>query len=289
MVTNLAGNLALVTCREPLRVHIRDNLEALLDSQTTLDASYKETIKEISSQDNLDLACAIVKKFVIDKALDEVSKDHLIKEAINKRKMARERNERFIDENIYKVVQRLPPILRPDLRKPNREAVDIYENFAQTVMMNNDFTTVGNIRKYHPHLYNRNMLEANLNRTERGGKMELDENQISTILLQLKKEINNPNTEEKARAIHMIYGNLSRLLQSTQNIESKIFGLAQMVLKSLFTTEINDKLIYYSDVLVIYSNYNTKLPKDITQWIFDIDEQERYKSQIIIVFLRRNL
>jgi len=133
------------------------------------------------------------------------------------------------------------------------------------------------------------MLEANLKGTERGGKMELDESQISAILLQLKKEINNPNTEEKARAIHMIYGNLSRLLQSTQNIESKIFGLAQMVLKNLFNSEINDKLIYYSDVLVIYSNYNTKLPKDITEWIFSIDENERYKSQIIIVFLRRNL
>ena len=289
MVTNLAGNLALVTCREPLRVHIRDNLEALLDAQTVLDAHSKETIKEIASQDNLDLACAIVKKFVIDKAIDEVTKDHLIKEAINKRKMAKERNDRYIDENIFKVVQRLPPILRPNIHKPNRENVDIYENFASNVMMNSDFSTVGNLRKYHPHIYNRNMLEANLRRDERVGKMELDEAQIHQILVQLKKEISNQNTEEKARAIHMIYGNLSRLLQSTQNIESKIFNLAKMVLQNLFTSEINDKLIYYSDVLVIYSNYNTKLPKDITEWIFSIDENDRYKSQIIIVFLRRNL
>lgn len=32
MVTNLAGNLALVTCREPLRMHIRDNLEMALNT-----------------------------------------------------------------------------------------------------------------------------------------------------------------------------------------------------------------------------------------------------------------
>lgn len=128
-----------------------------------------------------------------------------------------------------------------------------------------------------------------MRRDERVGKIELDEAQIQQILIQLKKEILNPNTEEKARSIHMIYGNLSRLLQSTQNIESKIFKLATMVLQNLFTSEISDKLIYYSDVLVIYSNYNTKLPKDITEWIFSIDENDRYKSQIIIVFLRRNL
>ena len=224
MVTNLAGNLALVTCREPLRVHIRDNLEALLDSQTNLDAHSKETIKDIASQDNLDLACAIVKKFVIDKALDEVSKDQMIQQAIEKRKQARERGDRFLDENIFKVVQRLPAILRPNLNKPSRENVDIYENFAANVMMNNDFSASGTMRKYHPQIYNRNMLEQNLRSSDRSGKFELDENKISAILVQLENEINNPNTEEKARAIHMIYGNLSRLLQSTQHIESKIFS-----------------------------------------------------------------
>lgn len=214
---------------------------------------------------------------MIDKALDEVSKDPMITTSIEKRKSARERNERYYDENIFKVVSRLPSVLRPNLAKPNRENVDIYENFAANVMMNNEFNASGNIRKYHPQIYNRNMLEQNLRGSDRGGKLELDEAKISSILIQLEKEINNPNSEEKARAIHMIYGNLSRLLQSTQSIESKIFALAQMVLKPLFVSEITDKLIYYSDVLVIYSNYNPKLPKDITDWIFSIDEQERYR------------
>ena len=82
----LAGNLAAVTCREPLRVHIRENLQTALDAQTNLDARSKETIKEIASLDNLDLASTIVKKFVIDKALDEVNKDKIIMNEIALRK-----------------------------------------------------------------------------------------------------------------------------------------------------------------------------------------------------------
>jgi len=50
-----------------------------------------------------------------------------------------------------------------------------------------------------------------------------------------------------------------------------------------------EKLRYYSDVLVIYSNYNALLPKDITYWIFKVFNGNRYIHQIYIVFLRRNL
>lgn len=40
---------------------------------------------------------------------------------------------------------------------------------------------------------------------------------------------------------------------------------------------------------MIYSNYNSMLPKEITQWIFKVWKENRYIHQIYIVFLRRNL
>lgn len=127
MVTNLAGNLALVTCREPLRIHIRDNLEMALNSQTELDEKSKETIKDIASLDNLELACAIVKKKIIDKALDEVNKDQEIFQAIQVRKEFRERKENYYNHEVYERQQRLPITLRADNQIKN---IDIYEKFA---------------------------------------------------------------------------------------------------------------------------------------------------------------
>lgn len=73
-------------------------------------------------------------------------------------------------------------------------------------------------------------------------------------------------------------------------METHIFTLAESVLRNLFMKELTiDMLRYYSDVLVIYSNYNPALPKDITHWIFNVFKGDRFVHQIYIVFLRRNL
>ena len=42
MITNLTWNLALVTCKEPLKVQIKDNLYNLLNIQTDLDDQSKK-------------------------------------------------------------------------------------------------------------------------------------------------------------------------------------------------------------------------------------------------------
>lgn len=57
MITNLTWNLALVTCWEPLRVEIIENLESLLTIQTDLEEPIWKHLKELLTNTNLDLAC----------------------------------------------------------------------------------------------------------------------------------------------------------------------------------------------------------------------------------------
>lgn len=239
--------------------------------------------------DNLDLACAIVKKKVIDKALDEVNRDQTIFQAIDMRKKCRERNEIYYDKNIFNIQQRLPHNLRGEAMV---NKIDIYENFASDTV-NVDFLGGSQNPKLHQKFYqgqnpNKGSLDANFGVEDQ--QMEVDINQINEILKELEKEINNPSSDKKIRAIHLIYGNLSKLLQRYKNVERYIFKLAEMVLETLFSGNLTmDKLCYYSDVLVIYSNYDPNLPKEITNWIFKLPAEKRYIHQIFIVFLRRNL
>ena len=69
---------------------------------------------------------------------------------------------------------------------------------------------------------------------------------------------------------------LSKILQSTKNIEKQIMTLAEHVLEKLFLKPIStislEKLKFYSDVLIIYSNVNPDLPQMITNWLFKIGE-----------------
>ena len=130
IVQNLAGNLALVTCREPLKMAFQQNLKTSFD-QVELDERAKEEIIHTTSVDNLDLGCALIKKAVIEKAIDEVSQDPVIVEAIEKRRVAAQKGVPFYDENIVKIYASLPAALRPSSGGLSRDQMAIYEEFGK--------------------------------------------------------------------------------------------------------------------------------------------------------------
>ncbi|OEU05862.1 hypothetical protein FRACYDRAFT_203889, partial [Fragilariopsis cylindrus CCMP1102] len=81
MVANLAGSLALVTCREPLRSSVSTHLRQLLTPTTSGSADGKLTEQEqniieqcvqICATDNLELGCMLIEKAATEKAVRDV-------------------------------------------------------------------------------------------------------------------------------------------------------------------------------------------------------------------------
>jgi len=130
IVQNLSGSLALVTCREPLRVALCQYLKEYLTEQTSLDEESIDKIVQITSLDNLDLGCALIKKAVIEKALEDVNNDQIILDILKKRRIAREKGENYYDENYVRMTQFLPEALRPSIRGLTDEQLKIYEDFG---------------------------------------------------------------------------------------------------------------------------------------------------------------
>lgn len=69
IVQNLSGSLALVTCREPLKMSLGNFLKKKLEEYAFLTEADKEIIIFAATRDNLDLGCALIKRAVIEKAL----------------------------------------------------------------------------------------------------------------------------------------------------------------------------------------------------------------------------
>lgn len=130
IVQNLSGSLALVTCREPLRVALCQYLKDYLSEQTDLDDDSIDKIVQITSLDNLDLGCALIKKAVIEKALEDVNNDQIILDILKKRRIAREKGENYYDENYVRMTQFLPEALRPSIRGLTDDQLKIYEDFG---------------------------------------------------------------------------------------------------------------------------------------------------------------
>jgi CCR4-NOT transcription complex subunit 1 len=117
IVQNLAGSLALVTCREPLRMqltnHIKKELKLACQQHSQVSAkevaemfagiatekqltqgprTQEEQLMEVvqsCSKENLELGCNLIKSAVIEKALVIVMQDKAINEALEKRIRAR--------------------------------------------------------------------------------------------------------------------------------------------------------------------------------------------------------
>lgn len=68
MITSLAGSLALVTCKEPLRLSIGNHLRSLL-AQAGLPSDELERIVQTCSNDNIDLGCKLIEKVTMERAI----------------------------------------------------------------------------------------------------------------------------------------------------------------------------------------------------------------------------
>lgn len=74
MVANLAGNLAHVSCKEPLRFSISSWLQSILQG-SGLTNEIMEQVVQLVIEDNLELGCAIIALAAADKALQTIDNE----------------------------------------------------------------------------------------------------------------------------------------------------------------------------------------------------------------------
>ena len=135
MISNLAGSLALVTCKEPLRVSIGNHLRSLLQ-QVTSDQSLIEQIVQVCSNDNLELGCMLIEKASTEKAIRDV--DESLAVAIQSRRKSREANQAFIDTTAKpgaKYPRELPDALKPNVGGLHPQQLLVYEGFQRARAM----------------------------------------------------------------------------------------------------------------------------------------------------------
>eukprot|EP00978_Attheya_sp_CCMP212_P003167 scaffold6570_cov51-Attheya_sp.AAC.6 len=151
MVANMAGSLALVTCREPLRVSVSTHLMQLLTSTVTgssadgskssasqlndQEQSALEQCVAICATDNLELGCMLIEKAATEKAVRDM--DEALAPSLNARRKHREQTgQPFYDMSIFgngsqRYPSALPEPLRPKPGGLRREQLLVYEAFQR--------------------------------------------------------------------------------------------------------------------------------------------------------------
>jgi len=146
MASNLAGSLALVTCRDPLRSSLANHLRTLISADFNRNASNgvlsdqeKVTIEQIVSScaaDNIDFGCTVVEKAASEKAIRDI--DEALAPAFEARKTHREQTgQPYYDMSIFGCNARypaaLPELLRPKVGGLRPDELAVYEAFSSRV------------------------------------------------------------------------------------------------------------------------------------------------------------
>jgi len=129
VVQALSGALALVTCKEPLRMSIQNNIR--VTARDLPEHALPEGHILMFVNDNLDLVCNTVEKAAELSSLAEI--DMQVEEAIRVRRMFRSTrpNEAFKDATISPWAFYIPEPYKQAAGGLNREQLAIYEDFGR--------------------------------------------------------------------------------------------------------------------------------------------------------------
>ncbi|OAL00516.1 Not1-domain-containing protein [Phaeosphaeriaceae sp. SRC1lsM3a] len=129
VVKSLSGALALVTCKEPLRMSIQNNIR--VNARDLPEQALPEGHVLMFVNDNLDLVCNTVEQAAEMSSMAEI--DMQIEDNMRARRMFRSTrpNEPFKDANISQWAFYIPEPYKQTTGGLNREQLAIYEDFGR--------------------------------------------------------------------------------------------------------------------------------------------------------------
>ncbi|KEI41517.1 uncharacterized protein L969DRAFT_58634 [Mixia osmundae IAM 14324] len=137
MVQSLAGSLALVTCKEPLRISLVTHIRTLLIQNGFPEQNLTEQPVLVLAQDNLELACSVVEKVATEKAVSEID-DGLAPSLLARRKHRERSAQPFWDSAAMAASHysgMLPDPLRLKLEGLAPAQLRVYEEFGRPRVM----------------------------------------------------------------------------------------------------------------------------------------------------------
>ncbi|GAU24430.1 hypothetical protein TSUD_391390 [Trifolium subterraneum] len=136
MVASLAGSLAHVTCKEPLRTSISTHLRNSVQSLSIANEILEQAVQLVTN-DNLDLGCAVIEQAATDKAISTI--DTEISQQLSLRKKHREgMGSTYFDTNLYPQgsMGGVPEPLRPKPGQLSLSQQRVYEDFVRLPWQN---------------------------------------------------------------------------------------------------------------------------------------------------------
>ncbi|KAJ3039081.1 hypothetical protein HDV00_012639 [Rhizophlyctis rosea] len=301
MVQNLAGSLAGVSSREPLRVSMMSHLRSLLVQNGFTEQTMPEQAVYIIVADNLDLACSVMEKAASEKAIPEI--DEQLQAAYHTRRKHRERTgQPYYDMQVY-AASRYPSTLPEPLRlKPGGLSLQqfrVYEDFTRIVrhapapqeMNERPARPFGQRQEGAP------MIGAGLAGIEdANAPLPLPQllEKFAAIINELEKLIqqNAGSSLESLPAQHDIrtlVRKIPMLAAQAFNRDEAALVFSQKVVQLLYRNESNLSREVYILLLERLCDLSKRLAKEVKEWLLYHDDERKYNVPVTVSIIQARL
>ena len=311
MVSNLAGSLALVTCKEPLRGSVATNLRTLLQNaasaagiaQTPEHEQMIEQVVQVCSNDNLELGCMLIEKAATEKALRDI--DEALAVPLQQRRKHREQTgQPFYDMSIFQNNSRFPSALPEPLRpKPGglgAQQLMVYEAFQriprQPIVAGSQggaegvagAQPTGQVQGAAPPSTDGNMKALTL----LASKLSLSVNNLLGAAGNRSGEVTYSMLPEN-HEVRSLIAEIKKV--GVLSNEDVCLSFAQTIFKQMYELSLNEPLRLESLIAILEAIAEgcSKLGKDITTWItyapMNTDDERKLHRTVLLLLVRSQL
>ncbi|KAL3921961.1 MAG: hypothetical protein SGILL_002466, partial [Bacillariaceae sp.] len=326
-VANLAGSLALVTCREPLRNSVSTHLRQLLTANATnngeklteQEQSVIEQCVQICATDNLELGCMLIEKAATEKAVRDV--DEALAQQLNARRKHREQTgQPFYDMSIFGNNQRYPANLPEQLRpKPGGVRPEIFQLYDNFQRMPRQTPTPGGMASNGAIGPRSGVPGAQEQEAQQAAQKPLGIDALSTLASKLNSAVTSLLASAGPRApevklqmlppdhqIRQLLGAVNQILPNlsptgdvtralTQNEQDAVLGFSQGIFKRLYELNLGEPLRLEA-LVALLEKINVACPKlgrDMGTWATyaptNTEAQRRLHRTVLLLLIRSRL
>lgn len=277
MVQNLAGSLALVTCKEPLRMSIVTHIKTLMLQNGFSEQNLPEQAIIVIANDNLELACSVVEKVAMDKAVVEV--DEALAPAYMTRLKHRERSSQAFWDTAAMAASHysgmLPDPLRLKLGGLQPSQMRVYEDFGRRPL--SSFLRPEETTEEATQQVATTAREVDYDGQAPGGLLTAQ--QSSEIFSQLVSDLDKALASAEAAGMDAITKltpdhEVHRILRQIPIVASKSFAkddttltFSQKVVQHLYRSETQLAREVFIILLQRLCDVATKIAKEVTAWL----------------------
>jgi CCR4-NOT transcription complex subunit 1 len=293
MVQQLSGSLALVTCKEPLRLSMMSHLRSLLAQNGLGEQVISDSLLVLVVAENLDVCCGVIERAAMEKSIPEI--DDQLSSFYLKRKQVRELGKQFID----------PSASTPDYRSrlalfPDQLRLKLGGLSAGQLAVYNEFSGLNHssISGYSG--------ESNLGKTVNPEDITMQQaiERFTKIMDELSQSLSRcpdvdqisefPSNHEVKALVRQIpqlsfaVSNSGGLLPPSSK-DDLILMFCSKVIQPLFSSTSSLCREVYSIILRELCSQSVRVGREVVQWLLLAEDERKYNPAAICVLIRCGL